>query len=140
MPYLCPLTRMGFHTLSNLLIFGICTTTRFGSILPSALRGVSQNEEAWNLRRDDTLPFCQKPAGRRFRDIEEAKLNDTGGVFLLRMRRLFSLSIGLAEGLPLEANRTDWRNGFAIWQPSISRNTADMMVAGVDSSGGVQTK
>lgn len=44
--YNVALTRIGFHTLSNLLILGICTTIRFGSILPNAFLGVSQNVEA----------------------------------------------------------------------------------------------
>jgi hypothetical protein len=45
------------------------------------------------------------------------------------MRRLFSLSIGVTWDLPFEADRTDWRNGFAAWHPSISRKTADMAAA-----------
>lgn len=43
------LTNIGFHTLSNLLIRGISTTIRFGSILPNVFRGVRRMNEVLKL-------------------------------------------------------------------------------------------
>lgn len=51
------LTKMGFHTLSNLLIRGTSTTIRFGSILPNVCLGVRRLDDVPKLLL--VKPCCQ---------------------------------------------------------------------------------